>query len=91
MLPEYSLISLILSNARALAQDFGSAPILLLDEVAAHLDAGRRAALYDEICGLGAQAWMTGTGPELFAELGDRAQHFEVTEENGESRVRRHD
>ncbi|MBW4981466.1 DNA replication/repair protein RecF [Mameliella sp. CS4] len=85
------LISLILSNARALAQDFGSAPILLLDEVAAHLDAGRRAALYDEICGLGAQAWMTGTGPELFAELGDRAQHFEVTEENGESRVRRHD
>ncbi len=81
------LISLILSNARALAQDFGAAPILLLDEVAAHLDADRRSALYDEICGLGAQAWMTGTGPELFAELDGRAQRLEVTEEGGESRV----
>ncbi len=74
------LISLILANARALSEDFGAAPIILLDEVAAHLDANRRAALYDEICALGAQAWMTGTGPELFEELGDRAQHVEVTE-----------
>lgn len=77
------LISLILANARALADDFGAAPILLLDEVAAHLDATRRAALYDEIATLGTQAFMTGTGPELFAELGDRAQHVEVTEEDG--------
>ncbi|MFW2589590.1 DNA replication/repair protein RecF [Sagittula sp. SSi028] len=76
------LISLILSNARALAEDVGEPPILLLDEVAAHLDAGRRAALFDEICALGAQAWMTGTGPELFAELGDRAQALEVTEDD---------
>lgn len=74
------LISLILANARALAQDFGAPPIVLLDEVAAHLDAGRRAALYDEICALGAQAWMTGTGPELFDDLGDRAQRFEAVE-----------
>ncbi len=74
------LISLVLSNARALVEDFGAPPIVLLDEVAAHLDAGRRAALYDEICALGAQAWMTGTGPELFSELGERAQYFEVTE-----------
>ncbi|CUH79757.1 DNA replication/repair protein RecF [Tropicibacter naphthalenivorans] len=74
------LISLILANARALAGDIGAVPILLLDEVAAHLDAGRRAALYDEICALGAQAWMTGTGPELFAELGSRAQGVEVSE-----------
>ena len=81
------LISLILANARALAQDFGAPPILLLDEVAAHLDAGRRAALYDEICALGAQAFMTGTGPELFADLGDRAQYFSVTEADGISRV----
>ena len=81
------LISLILANARALAQDFGAPPILLLDEVAAHLDAARRAALYDEINALGAQAWMTGTGPELFAELGARAQFFEVTEEAGTSQV----
>ncbi|CAD0186520.1 DNA replication and repair protein RecF [Ruegeria sp. THAF57] len=74
------LVSLILSNARALAETVGAPPIVLLDEVAAHLDAGRRAALYDEICALGAQAWMTGTGPELFAELGDRAQTLVVTE-----------
>ena len=60
------LISLILANARALAADFGAPPILLLDEVAAHLDAGRRASLYDEICALGAQAFMTGTGADLF-------------------------
>ncbi len=74
------LVSLILSNARALAGMVGAPPIVLLDEVAAHLDADRRAALYDEICALGAQAWMTGTGPELFAELGDRAQTLVVTE-----------
>ena len=81
------LLSLILANARALAEDFGAPPLLLLDEVAAHLDAGRRAALFDEIVGLGAQAWMTGTGPELFEELGARAQYLEVGEENGESVV----
>ena len=82
------LVSLILANARALAQDFGAPPLLLLDEVAAHLDADRRAALYDEISALGAQAWMTGTGTELFDSLGDRAQYFEVTEDAGSSIVR---
>ena len=81
------LVSLILANARALAARDGDAPILLLDEVAAHLDAGRRAALFDEICALGAQAWMTGTGPELFAELGERAQYLEVTDHDGLSEV----
>lgn len=82
------LVSLILANARGLARDFGAPPILLLDEVAAHLDAGRRAALYDEICALGAQAFMTGTGSELFAELGTRAQTVEVGEAGGLSEVR---
>ena len=82
------LISLILSNARALAQDFGAPPILLLDEVAAHLDANRRAALYDEICALKAQAWMTGTEPELFQDLGERAARIEVTEKEGRSILR---
>ena len=82
------LVSLILANARALADDFGAPPLLLLDEVAAHLDATRRAALYDEICALGAQAWMTGTGAELFAEMGGRAQQVEVTETGGLSSVR---
>ncbi len=81
------LISLILANARALEVAEGRVPVVLLDEVAAHLDAGRRAALYDEICALGVQAWMTGTGAELFAPMGDRAQRFEVLEEDGESRV----
>lgn len=79
------LISLVLSNARALREDTGAAPIILLDEVAAHLDADRRRALYDEICLLDCQAWMTGTGSELFDELGDRAQHLKVTEVNGRS------
>lgn len=79
------LISLILANARALKSETGTAPLVLLDEVAAHLDADRRAALFDEICALDAQAWMTGTGPELFTELDDRAQRFEVTETSGES------
>ncbi|MCL4120875.1 UNVERIFIED_CONTAM: hypothetical protein GTU68_055884, partial [Idotea baltica] len=72
------LVSLILSNARALAEDFGAAPIILLDEVGAHLDNDRRAALYDEICALGAQAWMTGTGAELFDSLGNRAKYLEI-------------
>ncbi len=85
------LISLILSNARAIAADFGAPPLLLLDEVAAHLDAGRREALYAEVTGLGAQAWMTGTGPELFEELGPQAQYIEVTEADGESRVTQKD
>lgn len=81
------LISLILANARALADDFGAPPILLLDEIAAHLDATRRAALYAEITALGAQAFMTGTGRELFVELENSAQFIEVTDTNGVSEV----
>jgi len=81
------LISLILTNARALKDRIGVPPILLLDEVAAHLDADRRAALYDEICALGSQTWMTGTGAELFAPLGARASHVGVEETDGVSRV----
>ena len=82
------LISLILANARALAEETGAPPILLLDEVAAHLDTGRRAALYDEICALGAQAFMTGTGAELFAGLAGRAQFVDVSEAAGVSAAR---
>jgi DNA replication and repair protein RecF len=82
------LLSLILSSARALAEDFGAPPLLLLDEVAAHLDAGRRAALYEEILALGAQVWMTGTGAELFEELGAQAQRLEVTDADGVSDIR---
>jgi DNA replication and repair protein RecF len=81
------LISLILANARALAQDLGRAPILLLDEVAAHLDEGRRAALYDEICALGAQALMTGTEAGLFTALGTRGQSFAVQDSDAGSLI----
>lgn len=70
------LLSLILANARALS---GQGPLLLLDEVAAHLDGGRRAALHDEICALDAQCLLTGTGAELFDSFGDRAQFLAVT------------
>jgi len=86
------LISLVLTNARALAEDTGAAPLILLDEVAAHLDQDRRAALFDEICALGAQAWMTGTGVELYDSLGNRAQYLDVSEDDfGVSLVRADD
>jgi len=81
------LISLCLANARALARATGAAPILLLDEVAAHLDASRRQALFAEIEALGAQAWMTGTGPELFEGLSGSALRLAVAESDGRSAV----
>lgn len=81
------LIALILANARALRAELGAAPVLLLDEVAAHLDAARRAALYDEICALEAQALMTGTERELFGSLGARCQTFAVADATGGSQV----
>ena len=81
------LISLVLANARALEADTGTPPILLLDEVAAHLDADRRGALYAQITALGAQAWMTGTGVELFAELGEDAQTLTVQDTDGISQI----
>jgi DNA replication and repair protein RecF len=74
------LISILLAHARALTQATGQPPILLLDEVAAHLDAARRAALYEALCRLGGQAFLTGTEPDLFAALGDRAQRFTLSD-----------
>ncbi len=73
------LVSLMLANCRALKAEIGVSPILLLDEIAAHLDTDRRAALYDEICALGAQAWMTGTEKDLFESLGSRATYLEIS------------
>jgi DNA replication and repair protein RecF len=72
------LVSLVLAHARLLAAERGETPTILLDEVAAHLDAERRAALYDELCALGAQAWLTGTDEALFEPLRRRAQLFRV-------------
>ena len=75
------LISIVLADARELARvRNGLCPLLLLDEIVAHLDAVRRAALFDEVLALGAQAWMTGTDVEMFAPLRDRADVFEVAD-----------
>jgi DNA replication and repair protein RecF len=73
------LIGLVLAHAELLAvRRDGAAPILLLDEIAAHLDDLRRGALFDEIIRLGIQAWMTGTDRPPFAALEGRARFFDV-------------
>ncbi|OFX00725.1 MAG: DNA replication/repair protein RecF [Alphaproteobacteria bacterium RIFCSPHIGHO2_12_FULL_63_12] len=73
------LIGLVLANARALSLKPGGAPlVLLLDEIAAHLDEARRAALFDLLDDLGFQCFMTGTDAALFDAWGSRAQSFEV-------------
>jgi DNA replication and repair protein RecF len=72
------VIAIVLANARLTAARRGRPPILLLDEVAAHLDRVRRQALFDEIGALGGQAWLTGTEPALFVGLEERAQFFAV-------------
>jgi DNA replication and repair protein RecF len=75
------LISIVLAQARQLSHlREGFAPILLLDEIVAHLDATRRAALFEEILALGAQAWMTGTELSMFSPLAGHADVFEVAE-----------
>ncbi len=74
----------MLANARMLASR-GVAPLLLLDEIAAHLDETRRAALFDEIASLRLQAFMTGTDASLFEALGTRALIMRV--ENGTWRL----
>lgn len=72
------LIGLVLAHARLVANMTGHAPLLLLDEIAAHLDEGRRAALFNLIDELGGQAFMTGTDRLLFNALDDRARYFTV-------------
>ena len=75
------LISIVLAHARANTHmTNGSPPILLLDEIVAHLDATRRTALFEEILALGAQAWMTGTEPSMFTPLSGHADIFAVAE-----------
>jgi DNA replication and repair protein RecF len=72
------LIGLILAQAQAVKELFGAAPILLLDEVAAHLDGQRRKGLFGALTSLGVQAWMTGTDANLFAEAGPASVLYNV-------------
>lgn len=72
------LVGLILAHARLVGRMTGIVPFLLLDEIAAHLDPGRRQALFAALDGLGTQCFMTGTDPMLFDALGPRAQVYTV-------------
>lgn len=72
------LIGIVLGHAALVTRVTGETPILLLDEVAAHLDPDRRAALYDTLDAVGAQTFMTGTDESLFEALGARADRLQV-------------
>jgi DNA replication and repair protein RecF len=72
------LIAIVLAHARLQGAERGAGPVLLLDEVAAHLDEARRDALFETILGLGLQAWITGTDQNVFGTFGDQAQYFAV-------------
>ncbi|MBZ9822656.1 DNA replication/repair protein RecF [Mesorhizobium sp. CA4] len=72
------LVGIVLSHARLTGEMSGLTPILLLDEIAAHLDAGRRAALFSILEELNCQAFMTGTDAALFSSLAGRAQFLTV-------------
>ncbi len=72
------LIGLVLAHAGLVGDMTGLAPLLLLDEVVAHLDPSRRAALYDEISRLGSQVWMTGADPAAFTEIAPRGEIHEI-------------
>ncbi len=72
------LIRLVLAHAGLIKEMTGYSPLLLLDEVVAHLDPNRRAALYDALTDLGAQVWMTGADPAAFGDIVAGAQVFEI-------------
>lgn len=74
------LIAITLANARLIRVRRQVAPLMLLDEVSAHLDAGRRDALYEEVLALGGQVWLTGTDESLFAGLAGHAEFFAVAD-----------
>jgi DNA replication and repair protein RecF len=77
------IVGLALAHARLVAEMSGIAPIALLDEIAAHFDPRRRAALFDALARLGGQVFLTGADPAVFAELNGRAEMFEVSAEAG--------
>lgn len=72
------LIAIMLSYVRILAGTRQMRPLLLLDDITAHLDGVRRQALFDELLSLGVQAWLTGTDIAHFAGLVSQAQHFSI-------------
>jgi len=72
------LIGLVLAHATLVAEMTGITPLLLLDEVVAHLDPNRRKALFDELATLGAQVWLTGADPAAFAEIDAPGEIFDV-------------
>jgi DNA replication and repair protein RecF len=72
------LIGLVLAHASLVAEMTGIVPLLLLDEVVAHLDPNRRNALFGELAKLGAQVWMTGADPAAFADIGALGEIFDV-------------
>jgi DNA replication and repair protein RecF len=72
------LIGIILAHARMIAAERGAPPILLLDEVAAHLDETRRTGLYEILLATGGQVWLTGTDRALFAPLRQTGQFYDV-------------
>src|SRR6478609_5516 len=72
------LIGLVLAHATLVAEMTGIVPLLLLDEVVAHLDPNRRKALFDELAKLGAQVWMTGADPAAFVDIGSTGEIFDV-------------
>src|SRR6201996_1017545 len=72
------LIGLVLAHAELVAEMTGITPLLLLDEVVAHLDPGRRASPFAELAKLGAQVWMTGADPAAFADVGASGEIFSV-------------
>lgn len=74
------LIGLILAHAGLVAERTGGRPILLLDEIAAHLDPLRRSALFERLAGAGGQVWMTGTEADLFAGNGGEASWLQVAD-----------
>ncbi len=76
------LIALVLAQARVVAAARGGPPLLLLDEVVAHLDSGRRAALAAALIALGAQTWLTGTDTALFEPFGEKAQFLRLADGN---------
>ncbi|MGB5484170.1 DNA replication/repair protein RecF [Parasphingorhabdus sp.] len=80
------LFSIILAHADLIAERRECRPILLLDEVAAHLDPQRRAALFDKLAERGGQVWLTGTEPALFTDIPDSALHFQVSDGTAKKR-----